>query len=131
MSGGQWDPLSVFRSLDRHGVRFVVIGGLGGRLHGSPTVTRDTDICYERSPENLERLADTLRELDVELRVSAKRSSSSWMPRPRRRGLLHVHIECRRPRRPGHGVGGFDDLAERAEVFDLDGLESSWHRSTI
>lgn len=126
MSGGQWDPLSVFRSLDRHGVRFVVIGGLGGRLHGSPTVTRDTDICYERSPENLERLAEALRELDVELRgvgeavpflLDAKTlAAGDHFTFTSSAGDLDVLGT------PA-GVGGFDDLAERAEVFDLDGLE--------
>jgi hypothetical protein len=63
-----FDPLEVFETLERHGVRYVVIGGVGARLLGSSTVTRDTDICYERSPENLERLAEALRELGAELR---------------------------------------------------------------
>jgi hypothetical protein len=31
-------------------------------------VTRDTDICYERSPENLERLAEALEDLGARLR---------------------------------------------------------------
>jgi len=63
-----FDPLRAFRTLERHGVRFVVIGGLGARLHGSPTVTNDLDVCYDRAPENLERLAAALRELGAELR---------------------------------------------------------------
>ena len=49
-------------------MRFVVIGGIAARLLGSPTVTRDTDICYERTPENLERLAAALEELGAKLR---------------------------------------------------------------
>lgn len=68
MNGSTFDPLLALRTLIRHDVRFVVIGGIGARLHGSPTVTRDTDICYERSPENLERLAETLADLDARLR---------------------------------------------------------------
>jgi hypothetical protein len=68
VSGGAFDPIEVFRTLDRHGVRYVVIGGVGARLLGSPTVTRDTDVCYERSAENLERLAAALRDLGAELR---------------------------------------------------------------
>jgi hypothetical protein len=63
-----WDPLKALRTLDRHGVRFVVIGGLAARLHGSPSVTNDTDICYERSSENAERLAKALRSLRATLR---------------------------------------------------------------
>jgi hypothetical protein len=68
MSDAGFDPVEVFAVLERHGVRFVVIGGVGARLFGSPTVTRDTDICYERSPENLARLADALVDLRVRLR---------------------------------------------------------------
>jgi hypothetical protein len=62
-----FDPLRALRTLDGHGVRFVLIGGLGGRLHGSPTVTNETDVCYERSPRNLERLAAALHDLHAEL----------------------------------------------------------------
>ena len=68
MSGAGFDPLEVFGTLARHGVRYVVIGGVGARLLGSPSVTRDTDVCYERSPENLDRLAAALRDLGAELR---------------------------------------------------------------
>ena len=63
-----WYPLKALRTLDHHRVRFVVIGGLAARLHGSPSVTNDTDICYERSPENAERLANALRSLRATLR---------------------------------------------------------------
>src|SRR5262245_18967900 len=55
--------LRALRALDRRGVRFVVIGEIGARLYGSPTVTGDTDICNERSLENLERFARALRDL--------------------------------------------------------------------
>ncbi|HSU17637.1 nucleotidyl transferase AbiEii/AbiGii toxin family protein [Longimicrobium sp.] len=46
--------------LDRAGVRFVLIGGLAGIVHGSPRMTNDVDICYDRAPENLARLAGLL-----------------------------------------------------------------------
>src|SRR5688572_18023783 len=35
---------------------------------GSPLVTYDTDLCYRRTKENLERLADALKELKPTLR---------------------------------------------------------------
>lgn len=68
MTEQSFDPRSALESLTDHGVRFVLIGGLAARLHGSPSVTGDTDICYDRSPENLERLATALTELDAQLR---------------------------------------------------------------
>jgi len=51
-----------------HGVQFIVIGGQAEYLFGSPRVTYDVDLCYERSPGNLEKLATVLRELKVVLR---------------------------------------------------------------
>ncbi len=62
------DALGALETLTRHGVRFLVIGGVAGRLQGSPTVTDDIDICYARDEENLERLAAALRELGARLR---------------------------------------------------------------
>src|SRR6202011_3999617 len=63
-----YDPLEALRTLQRHSVRFVVIGGVAGRLWGSPTMTNDVDICYARDPSNLERLAGALVELEARLR---------------------------------------------------------------
>ncbi|MDQ6928391.1 MAG: hypothetical protein M3159_06975 [Actinomycetota bacterium] len=51
-------------------MRYVVIGGLASQILGLALVTRDTDICYERSPENMERLAGALKELGAKLRVA-------------------------------------------------------------
>jgi hypothetical protein len=45
-----------------------MIGGLGARLRGSPSITDDMDICYARDDDNLERLAAALQELCAKLR---------------------------------------------------------------
>lgn len=68
MTLSAFDPLRALRTLDEHRVEFVVIGGIAGRLWGSPTVTNDIDVCYRDSPENLERLASALRALRARLR---------------------------------------------------------------
>ena len=54
--------------LVRHGVDFVLAGGLAGVVLGSAYQTGDVDVVYERSKENLERLAAALRELGATLR---------------------------------------------------------------
>jgi predicted nucleic acid-binding protein len=59
----------IIAALDLHRVRYVVIGGLGAVLHGSPIVTQDADICPERAMENLDMLAAALRDLRARLRV--------------------------------------------------------------
>ncbi len=68
-----FDPLRALRVLTARGVRFVMIGGFAGRLHGSPTVTNDLDICYARDGENLQRLASALGELRATLRGAPNR----------------------------------------------------------
>jgi hypothetical protein len=120
-----FDPLRAFRTLDRHGVRFVVIGGVGARLHGSPTVTNDTDICYERSPENMERLAAALRELRARLRVVEDEVPFLLDAKTLAAGDHFTFttwagdLDCLAT--PA-GVGGFDELADGAVPFDVDGL---------
>ena len=51
---------AIVADIDRAGVRFVLIGGLAGIAHGSPRMTNDVDICYDRASDNLERLAALL-----------------------------------------------------------------------
>jgi predicted nucleotidyltransferase len=60
--------LRIVRLLRRQGVEFIVIGGQAEVIFGSPRLTYDTDLCYRRTPENLERLARALAPLHVRLR---------------------------------------------------------------
>jgi hypothetical protein len=120
-----FDPLRALRTLDRHHVRFVVIGGLGARLHGSPTVTNDTDICYERSLENLEKLAAALRDLGATLR-GLEEDVPFLLDAKTLAAGDHFTFETRAGSfdclgTPA-GVGGFDDLADGAVPFDVDGI---------
>jgi hypothetical protein len=64
----EFDPRPILETLLRHGVDFVLIGGLAGVALGSAYQTRDTDIAYERSQGNLERLVAALQELGATLR---------------------------------------------------------------
>ncbi|MGH2723260.1 MAG: hypothetical protein ACRDI0_03170 [Actinomycetota bacterium] len=69
MSGSvPYEPVDALEVLVKHRVRFVVIGGYAAQLRGSPSLTQDTDVCYARDDENLDRLAAALRALDASLR---------------------------------------------------------------
>lgn len=70
MTATRFDPLKALRVLCRHRVRFVLIGGLAARALGSPSITNDLDLCYDRSAENLEALAAALEELGARLRAA-------------------------------------------------------------
>jgi len=54
--------------LSRAGVSFIVVGAYAGILQGAAQVTQDIDICYERSPENMKRLAAALEPYHPNLR---------------------------------------------------------------
>jgi hypothetical protein len=61
-------PRPILEAIVKHGVDFVLIGGMAGIARGSSFPSYDIDIAYARSPENLERLAAALRELKATLR---------------------------------------------------------------
>jgi hypothetical protein len=62
------DVGAVLGALERRGVKFVLIGGMAGVVHGSPFPTEDIDITPERSQENLARLSSALTDLDARVR---------------------------------------------------------------
>jgi hypothetical protein len=54
------DFISLLRILVNARVKLVVIGGVAMTLRASAATTLDLDICFERSPENIELLCRTL-----------------------------------------------------------------------
>jgi hypothetical protein len=63
------DRPALLASLARHGVRFVLVGGLAAQAHGAARATQDADICPEWSGENLAHLAASLTELQARLKI--------------------------------------------------------------
>jgi hypothetical protein len=59
----------VFKSLQDHEVRYLVVGGIAAVLHGVPRATFDLDILIEATLENAERLLAAL--LDAGLGTAA------------------------------------------------------------
>jgi predicted nucleotidyltransferase len=64
----EFNPRPALETLVRHGVDFVLIGGLAAIVLGSSYSTSDLDVAYARDRPNLERLAEALRELSAKLR---------------------------------------------------------------
>ena len=52
----------VFRSFQKHEVRYLVIGGIASILHGVPRATFDLDILIRATRENAQKLLDALIE---------------------------------------------------------------------
>jgi hypothetical protein len=65
----EFDPDRLLEVLHRHGVRYVLIGGLAAALRGSAAPTFDVDITPDSSADNLARLSEALTDLDARIRV--------------------------------------------------------------
>lgn len=66
---GPLDAGRLLAALDRHGVEYLLVGGGAAIAYGATRPTVDLDCLPDRSRENLDRLANAMRELNARLRV--------------------------------------------------------------
>ncbi|GBC63364.1 hypothetical protein DENIS_4358 [Desulfonema ishimotonii] len=59
------DFLECLPVLVENRVDFIIVGGVCAVLHGTPVTTFDLDIVHSRTPENLERLMMSLKDMDA------------------------------------------------------------------
>jgi hypothetical protein len=57
--------LSFFEYLNKHGVRFILVGGFAVNHHGFNRVTADLDVWLDESTENRQKLVNALKEKEV------------------------------------------------------------------
>ncbi len=125
MSDAVFDPQRIIDTLARHRVRYVLIGGVAGRLHGSPLLTEDLDLVPDPATANLAALAAALRDLGarlaaegvdggIEIPLDERTFTSPVMGFETAAGSIDIAHEA-------IGRGGFAVLAERAVTFDLGG----------
>ncbi len=116
-------------TLVEHHVDFVLIGGLAGVLHGSPAMTNDADVCPDRSPENLERLARALRAMHARIRTESEADGLAFacdavflsridtaLNLVTDFGFFDLAV------RPAAFRGGYPELLPHAVEYDLDGF---------
>ena len=123
------DIPGLVKALNRHGVRYVVIGGAAALVHDLPLpMTVDLDITPAADTANLSRLADAFDDLEAGLLTAEE--PGTWFPRRpvenwaqydtlhlvTRLGLLDVVLL------PDGAPSGFDDIvtdaAEHAVMAD-------------
>lgn len=57
--------LDVYRSLNSHKVRYLVIGGLAVNIYGLPRSTKDMDIFIEHKIENCKKLLKAFKSINL------------------------------------------------------------------
>ena len=62
------ERLDALEALAARRVKFVIIGGVAANAWGAPLITYDTDVCYARDSENLERMVRALKDIHARLR---------------------------------------------------------------
>jgi hypothetical protein len=62
--------LDLLKRLNRHNVKFVLVGGMACVIHGSQVVTQDVDICAPLTPENLSGLLAALAGTNPRFRMA-------------------------------------------------------------
>jgi hypothetical protein len=128
----------IIERLRAEGVAFVIIGGVAMVLRGSSRTTIDLDICYERSHENMERLARAIAPLDPRLRGAPPELPFVWDAQTLRSGLnftLTTSAGDLDLLGDVPGIGAFEAVrrlssplpiyGDETLVLDLDGLEQA------
>lgn len=119
-----FEPRELFRILNAHGVRYVVIGNLGATLYGSPLVTNDADICPSRDHDNLEALAGALNEMRARIRASGVPEGlpfacdAVFLGQMKMVNLVTPLGDLDLSFEPS-GTGGYGDLSQRSVVVGL------------
>lgn len=112
--------------LAQHRIQCVIIGGVAAVYHGTSDVTHDLDVCYARSPENLEALVTALNSVNAFLRGAPRDIPFILDAETLRKGLnftfdtdigsLDLLGEIR-------GVGRFEDVIQDSEPAEMFGHE--------
>jgi len=120
---------AILQALERHEVRFVVIGGAASQTRGWAGQTDDVDVTPARDHDNLTRLAAALTELQAGFRVDAERYPDGFQPPgglDARTFKQQVSIALQTPHGsvdiallPDGFPRGYDDLHPNADVLTV------------
>jgi len=109
-------------------VSFVIVGGVAATVHGSARLTSDLDVVYERSPANLQRLAEALLPLRPYLRGAPPALPFQFDADTLRRGLNFTLTTTAGSLDLLGELTGVGDYAEVYKVSDDVPLFGSTHR---
>ena len=124
-------PQGILKVLARHGVDYVVIGGVGAILHGVELPrTLDLDVAASKGRTNLKKLSAALKDLGARLRLGTAEDAESLEAPIDERLLANVYDVTMMTRfgpfdvlfEPP-GMPPYKDLKRRSDLLKRFGLE--------
>jgi hypothetical protein len=117
--------LELIERLAKGGVKFVLVGGFAGVVHGCTYVTQDIDICCDFSADNLLALQKALKGLHPVHRMTPQRlrlkltAESCTQFKNLYLDTNIGQVDCL-----GYikGLGNYEDIERRSEIRDLGGV---------
>lgn len=115
---------AALRTLADAGVNFIIVGAYAAYAHGANQLTRDLDICYERTQENMKRLVSALSPLHPRLRGAPEEARFTLDVRALAHGMnftLQTDLGDIDLMGELSGVGQFSELARDSVSVTLHG----------
>ena len=115
---------ALLTALSDHGVRYIIVGGVAGVIHGAVRLTQDLDIVYERSPANIEKLVEALANHRPYIRGAPPNLPFVWDRKTIQSGLNFTLTTDLGPidlLGEMLGVGTFEDVLPHTEDVELFG----------
>ncbi len=120
------DFLSLLTRLNKEGVKFVIIGGFAGVVHGCTLVTQDIDICCEFTAENLLLLQKAVADLNPVHRMTAGRVKLD-LTKESCRDYKNLYLDTDLGQLDCvsfvDGIGDFEKVAKFIQVIEFEKLE--------
>jgi hypothetical protein len=115
------DVLMVLSELEKHRVRYALLGGVAMAVHGFPRMTKDIDCLFPRDPDNNARLMAAIDDIAKKVRMDHL-PQKEWLDRgysTAAEGEIGIDILFVAASKE------FDDYEKHIEVRDIDGVRVS------
>jgi hypothetical protein len=103
-------------------IEYILVGGVAATVHGSARLTRDVDVVYRRSRDNIARIVDALAPHSPYLRGAPKGLPFQWDVATVTRGLnftLTTTLGDLDLLGEVTGGGGYDELLPHSETVTI------------
>ena len=108
------DPLPLLAALHERAIKHIIVGGFAVNAHGFIRVTKDLDIVPSPAAENLEKLAEMLRDLDATILDTGDFTAEEMPADPTRAEVVQL--------------GGRDVVSELVRMLGADAGDSAARR---